>query len=78
MTRWSGSRRPGARRYLPPRPETATQPAAEAVRSAAGRRPQRLVERDMQFLAGELRRVASVTGLCIGLLTVLVLIDRLR
>ncbi len=78
MTRWSGSRRPSVRRYLPPRPEIATQPAVGAVHSAAGRRPQWLIERHAQFLAGELRRVASVTGLCIGLLTVLALIDRLR
>lgn len=78
MTRWNGPRRPGARRYLPPRPAIGTQPAVDTLRASGAHRPQRLAEREAQFLARELRRVASVTGLCVGLLALLVIIDRLR
>jgi hypothetical protein len=40
-------------------------------------RPARLVEREAPYLMAELKRIAMVTGTCIGLLALLVVVDRL-
>ena len=86
MPRNPRGRRRGARRRLPPRPPsppgspagapTAGAPAAPPA-TAAGLRPERLVEREAPYLVAELRRVATVTAVCAGLLAALVAVDRL-
>ena len=83
-------RRPRTRRSrtgrttLPPRPPVpgAPAPAVEEARTRRGRasaseRPQRLVERDAPFVMTELRRIVMISGACLGLLVVLVAVDRL-
>ena len=83
-------RRPRTRRSrptrttLPPRPSFPGAPAAtvEERRPRRGRapsseRPLRLVERDAPFVMMELRRILVISGACLGLLAVLVAVDRL-
>jgi hypothetical protein len=40
-------------------------------------RPARLVARETPYLRAELRRILGVTATCIGLLVVLVIVDRM-
>ena len=54
---------------------TATRPT---MAQAGISRPARLVEREAPYVLAELRRVALVTGTCLGLLGLLVVIDRLQ
>lgn len=81
------TRRTATRRSLPPRPPAApgtevsspgtpgiaTRPVAPAMS-----RPARLVEREAPYLISELKRVAFVSGTCLGLLLLLTAIDHLR
>jgi hypothetical protein len=67
-----------------PRPPAAVQaaaaqsaPGAARRQGAASARPQRLIDRDAPFVLGELKRIALVSGICMGLLGILVAIDRL-
>ena len=77
-------RRRGRRR--PPRalavaqgaaPATAAAPAVARESATTGTRPERLVEREAPYLGAELRRVATVSAVCLALLAVLVAVDRL-
>jgi hypothetical protein len=80
MPRRPTTRGPLGRRSLPPRPtfQTAAGPtAANPERRTTLSRPARLVEREAPYLLAELRRIALVTGTCIGLLALLVIVDRL-
>jgi hypothetical protein len=45
--------------------------------ASAETRPARLVEREAPFLKAELRRVATISSVCFGLIGALVVIDRL-
>ena len=54
-----------------------TQPGTRRRASAASERPARLIERDAPLLLGELRRIVLISGACLGLLVVLVAVDRL-
>ncbi len=85
MPRRPRGRRSRSRRTLPPRPPSVGLPPAVAAasgqprarRGAASERPARLVERDAPFLIAELRRIALVSAACLGLLLMLVAVDRL-
>ncbi len=79
MPRRPTSRGPVARRSLPPRPtyEPAAAGAPTPDRRNAMSRPARLVEREAPYLMAELKRIAMVSGTCIGLLALLVVVDRL-
>ena len=46
-------------------------------RAPASERPQRLLERDTPFVMTEMGRIAVISGTCLGLLLILVAIDRL-
>jgi len=85
MPRNSRARRRRRPPRLPPRPQAEAQSAAP-VRTTTlaapestltGTRPERLVEREAPYLATELRRVASVTAVCLALLALLIAADRL-
>jgi hypothetical protein len=73
-------RRVAMRRSLPPRPTYGAvgTDATAAPASVAMTRPQRLVEREAPYLLDELKRVALVSGTCIGLLIFLTVVDHLR
>ena len=45
--------------------------------TAAMSRPARLVARETPYLRAELRRIFGVTATCVGLLVVLVIVDRM-
>jgi hypothetical protein len=66
---------------LPPRPTYESRPALTASPAPERRsqvsRPARLVEREAPYLMSELKRIAMVTATCIGLLVLLVAVDRL-
>ena len=76
-------RRQLTRRSLPPRP---TYPGASGVEAAPStqrpnaeaRRVTENVLRQAPYLAAELKRVAGVSAVCIGMLIALTVIDRLR
>ena len=61
----------------PPSPAVSDQPARRAAAPVMSR-PARLVEREAPYLIAELKRVAFVSGTCIGLLALLVVIDRMQ
>ena len=77
-------RRQLTRRSLPPRPTydgaTGAEDAALPTRrqSAEMRRVNENVLRQAPYLAAELKRIAGVVTVCLGLLGVLTLIDRMR
>lgn len=87
--RQGGRRRRGGRgagrssASLPPRPTigpaadhaAGEQPAPSHLTRAAAR-PSRLVEREAPYLIAELRRIAMVSAACLGLLALLVVVDR--
>jgi hypothetical protein len=70
-------------RRLPPRPtyDRAPAPDADATRPAtrdsSPSLARRASTRDGGYLASELRRVAGVSAACLGLLALLVVVDRL-
>ena len=80
-------RRPTARRTLPPRPVIDhVHPASTAAVAAShgpGQQPgsrrvaRGLSEREARLLIADMKRVAVVTATCLGLLVVLVVVDRL-
>lgn len=76
MPRNPRSRRRRLPRRLPPRPG-AEAGQASGAQAREDTRPARLVEREAPFLKAELRRVATVSGVCFALLGALVLLDRL-
>ncbi len=80
MPRRPTTRGPLGRRSLPPRPTYEQAPVATAAapdRRAPVSRPARLVEREAPYLIAELKRIGMVTGTCVGLLMLLVVVDRL-
>lgn len=80
MPRRPSTRGPLARRSLPPRPTYDRAPGAAATqteRRNAVSRPALLVEREAPYLLAELKRIALVTATCLGLLGLLVIVDRL-
>ncbi|MGE0229600.1 MAG: hypothetical protein AB7I38_07195 [Dehalococcoidia bacterium] len=83
MPRRPTTRGPLGRRSLPPSPTyahaagAATAPTASERRPAQSR-PARIVEREAPYLLAELRRIALVTGTCVGMLVMLVVVDRLQ
>lgn len=83
MPRRPTTRGPLGRRSLPPSPTYDHAPAAPASDAAATRRreaqsrPARLVEREAPYMLAELRRIAYVTATCIGMLVMLVIVDRM-
>ena len=69
------------RRTLPPRPTYEEQQftaEGRVVVPSGASRPQRLVEREAPYLIDELKRIALVSGTCIGLLIFLTVVDRMR
>lgn len=77
------SRRRLTRRVAPPRPTYEGAPAVEEdVTShrvtAETRRVNDNVLRQAPYLAAELKRIAGVTSVCLAMLAVLTVIDRLR
>ena len=58
-------------------PATAAASAVTRESATAGTRPERLVEREAPYLGAELRRVATVSAVCLALLALLVAVDRL-
>lgn len=84
MPRRPTTRGPQGRRSLPPRPpsDAGVSPLAPEVRgrsqTAQTTRPARLVEREAPYLLSELRRVGMVSAVCISLLVLLVIVDRLN
>jgi hypothetical protein len=86
MPRNPRDRRARARRRLPPRPTgVAPAPHSAAVAQTASlgsspsaqTRPQRLVERESRYLGTELRRIGGVAAVCLSLLALLIVVDRL-
>lgn len=81
MPRRPTTRGPQGRRSLPPRPTYDSAPggatAAPPERRSQAVRPARLVEREAPYLIAELKRIAMVTATCVGLLALLVVVDRL-
>lgn len=80
MPRRPTTRGPQGRRSLPPRPTSdggVSSLASEPRGRTQSTRPARLVEREAPYLLGELRRVGMVSGICVGLLVLLVVVDRL-
>ncbi len=77
-------RRQLTRRSLPPRPTYEGAPAVEDAavttrrQSAESRRVTENVLRQAPYLAAELKRIAGVVTVCLGLLGVLTVIDRMR
>jgi hypothetical protein len=76
-------RRPPVRHSLPPRPAPPGTPSAASValpEGGAGRsarlRTEAAFRRDSAYVSRELRRIALVTGSCVGLLAILVVVDR--
>ncbi|MEZ4552421.1 MAG: hypothetical protein AB7L91_10940 [Dehalococcoidia bacterium] len=84
MPRRPTTRGPLGRRSLPPSPTYAHAPGSPAPAPAGSERrqsqsrPARIVEREAPYLLAELRRIALVTGTCIGMLVMLVVVDRLQ
>ena len=72
-----GSRRRGRARPVPDAPASVVPSGATPARPVVQSRPARLVEREAPYLRGELRRVAGVSAVCLALLAMLVLVDRL-
>lgn len=70
------------RRSLPPRPTydgaRAEHEAHEATSTQRLSRPARLVEREAPYMIDELKRIALVSGTCIGLLVLLTVVDKMR
>ncbi len=81
MPRRPTTRGPMGRRSLPPRPTyepaSSNEAAVAGARRAQLSRPARLVEREAPYLIAELKRIAMVTGTCVGLLVLLVVVDRM-
>ncbi len=83
MPRSPRRRQSRARRRLPPRPtyDRAAGPSVDVDRPAtpdtSPPAARRASSRDEGYLASELRRVAGVSAACLGLLAVLVVVDRL-
>ena len=76
-------RRRLTRRVAPPRPTYVGAPGAEDEPvshrvSAETRRVNENVLRQAPYLAAELKRIAGVTSVCLGMLIALAVIDRLR
>lgn len=84
MPRRPTTRGPLGRRSLPPSPTYGRAGAAATATPAPGERrqtqsrPARIVEREAPYLLAELRRIALVSGTCIGMLVMLVVVDRLK
>lgn len=84
MPRRPTTRGPLGRRSLPPGPtygrasSSATAAPAPGERRQTQSRPARIVEREAPYLLAELRRIALVTGTCVGMLLMLVVVDRLQ
>lgn len=84
MPRRPTTRGPLGRRSLPPSPTYARQHGEPTEVPAAGQRrqtqsrPARIVEREAPYLIAELRRIGLVTATCIGMLAMLVIVDRLQ
>ncbi|MSQ30261.1 MAG: hypothetical protein EXR68_07230 [Dehalococcoidia bacterium] len=79
----STPRRRLTRRSLPPRPTYEGAPGAEAAppilrQNAETRRVSGNPLRHAPYLAAELRRIAGVAAICLGLLAVLTVVDRMR
>lgn len=83
MPRSPRRRQSRARRRLPPRPtyDRASVPDVDPARPStpdpSPPQARRASARDEGYLASELRRVAGVSAACLGLLAVLVVVDRL-
>jgi hypothetical protein len=81
-------RRTTSRRRLPPRPTYQGSPAAAASPAVAegasrGRQPAQdraaaAAARESRYMMREMRRVALVSGSCLGLLALLTIVDRLN
>ena len=76
-------RRRLTRRSLPPRPTYAGAPGVEAAtppprQNAETRRVTENVLRQAPYLGAELKRIAGVTSICLGMLAALTIIDRMR
>ena len=72
-----GSRRRGRARPAPEAPTLAVPSGVTPARPVVQSRPARLVQREAPYLRGELRRVAGVSAVCLTLLAMLVVVDRL-
>ena len=83
MPRSPRRRQSGPRRRLPPRPTYDRAPAlrvdadAPSTPDPSPSLARRASASDAGYLASELRRVAGVSAACLGLLAVLVVVDRL-
>ena len=75
-------RRRLTRRVAPPRPTYEGAPVVEGQptlrQNTESRRVAESLLRQAPYLGAELRRVATVTAVCLGLLGVLTIIDRVR
>ncbi len=76
-------RRRLTRRSLPPRPTYEGAPGAEAAsptlrQNAEPRRVAENVMRQAPYLAAELKRIVGVTAVCLGMLAILTVVDRMR
>ena len=75
-------RRHLTRRVAPPRPTYEGAPGSEAAPShrqtAESRRVSENVLRQAPYLAAELKRIAGIVVVCLGMLGVLTVIDRMR
>lgn len=84
MPRRPTTRGPLGRRSLPPSPTYGRTAGAAASTPVAGERrqtqsrPARIVEREAPYLIAELRRIGLVTATCVGMLAMLVIVDRLQ
>lgn len=79
----STPRRRLTRRVAPPRPTYEGAQGAEAApptlrQNAETRRIAENLMRQAPYLSAELKRIAGVTGICLGMLAVLTIIDRMR
>ena len=76
-------RRQLTRRSLPPRPTYEGAPGAEAVQptlrqTSESRRIAENTLRQAPYLGAELKRIAGIIVVCLGMLGVLTIIDRMR
>ncbi len=75
-------RRRLTRRVAPPRPTYAGAPVDDAPatqrQNAESRRGSESALRQVPYLSAELKRIAGVTSVCLGMLALLTVIDRLR
>lgn len=76
-------RRRLTRRVAPPRPTYEGAPGTEAAQptlrqNTESRRVAESLLRQAPYLTAELKRIATITSVCLGLLAVLTVIDRMR